>query len=54
MFLKPLKHFGFQMTEERFHHTVVIAVTLSGHGLNYTMFAKGFTVSRVLVLPPLI
>ena len=32
--LKSIEHFIFQSAEEGFHHAIVIAVTLSGHGLN--------------------
>lgn len=52
--LKSIEHFIFQSAEEGFHHAIVIAVTLSGHGLNDSVLLKLTTVECVLVLPALI
>ena len=54
IFLKPIEHFIFQSAEESFNNAVVIAVALSGHRLNDSMFLKFIAVKRVLVLPSLI
>ena len=47
--LKSIEHFIFQSAEEGFHHAIVIAVTLSGHGLNDSVFLKFIAVECVLV-----
>ena len=52
--LKSIEHSIFQSAEEGFHHAIVIAVTLSGHGLNDSVLLKFTTVECVLVLPALI
>ena len=51
----PQNHrtFHFQPAKERFHDAIIIAVTLSGHGLNHTMLRKFVPVKLVLVLPAL-
>ena len=52
--LKTIEHFILQPAKEGLHNAVVIAVTLSGHGLNDSMLLKLLAVESVLVLPALI
>ena len=52
--LKSIEHLVLQSSEECFHNAVVIAVALSGHRLDDSMFLQFFSVESVLVLPALI
>ena len=47
--LKSIEYFIFQSAEEGFHNAIVIAVTLSGDGLNDSVLLKFTTVECVLV-----
>lgn len=47
----PAGHLVLHDAEERFHHAVVDAVALPGHGLGYPLLLEPFPVEVVLVLP---
>ena len=52
--LKSIEHFIFQPAKEGLHNAIVVAVALSGHGLNDSVLLKFATVECLLVLPALI
>ena len=52
--LKSIEHFIFQPAKEGLHNAIVVAVALSGHGLNDSVLLKFTTVECELVLPTLI